>query len=392
VNETAIEVAGVSKRFRIYREKPMSLKARLLAGRLRAEDFWALREVSFDVAKGETLALIGHNGSGKSTLLKVIAGILRPSEGLVRQQGRIAALLELGAGFHMELTGRENVYLNAAFLGLSRKETDRVYDDIVAFAELEDFMETAVKFYSSGMLVRLGFACAIHVDPEILLVDEVLAVGDEAFQAKCLERVRWFQKEGRTIVLVTHALDLVRQLCDHAVMLDHGAVHAIGAPDDVVREMRMTILHRDLAYAHEEGSKEIEIVGATLRRDDAPLEGSLHPGDVLTLDVELRAHRPVDDPVVSFALHDGTNNFVFGGDTAHERIDLGTMDGTRRVRFDLGPLPFTGGKYWVTLGVHSRDNEHVFHVQDQRYSFDVTRTEDRRDQLFMPVRATVEGP
>jgi ABC-2 type transport system ATP-binding protein len=392
VSGTAIEIAGVSKRFRIYREKPMSLKARLLAGRIRAEDFWALRDVTFDVATGESFALIGHNGSGKSTLLKVIAGILRPTEGLVRQKGRIAALLELGAGFHMELTGRENVYLNAAFLGLSRKETDRVYDDIVAFAELEDFMETQVKFYSSGMLVRLGFACAIHVDPEILLIDEVLAVGDEAFQAKCLDRVRWFQKEGRTIILVTHALDLVRQICDQAVMLDHGSVHAIGAPDDVVREMRMTILHRDLAYAHEEGSKEVEIVGVSLRRGDSAIEGSLHPGDVLTLEVELQAHQVVDDPVVSFALHDGTNNFVFGGDTAREHIGFGTPDGSRLVRFDVGPLPFTGGKYWVTLGVHSRDNERVYHVQDQRYSFDVTQTEDRRDQLFMPVRATVEGP
>ena len=389
---TVIEVAGVSKRFRIFREKPMSLKARILAGRIRAEDFWALRDVTFDVAEGESLALIGHNGSGKSTLLKVVAGILRPTEGMVRQRGRIAALLELGAGFHMELTGRENVYLNAAFLGLSRKETDRVYDDIVAFAELEDFMETAVKFYSSGMLVRLGFACAVHVDPEILLIDEVLAVGDEAFQAKCLDRVRWFQKEGRTIVLVSHALDLVRQICDQAVMLDHGKVHAIGAPDDVVREMRMTILHRDLAFAHEEGTKEIEIVGATLGRAGAAIDGPLHPGDVLSLEVELRAHQAVDDPVVSFALHDGTNNFVFGGDTAREAISFGRLDGTRTVRFDLGPLPFTGGKYWVTLGVHSRDNQRVYHVQDQRYSFDVTQVEDRRDQLFIPVRATVEDP
>jgi ABC-2 type transport system ATP-binding protein len=392
VTRTAIEVADVSKRFRLYREKPMSLKARVLAGRVRAEDFWALRDVSFDVAEGDSLALIGHNGSGKSTLLKVIAGILRPTSGMVRQRGRIAALLELGAGFHMELTGRENVYLNSAFLGLSRKETDRVYDEVVQFAELEEFMETAVKFYSSGMLVRLGFAVAVHVDPEILLVDEVLAVGDESFQARCLERVRWFQKEGRTIVLVSHALDLVRQICDQAVMLDHGRVHAMGAPDDVVREMRMMILHRDLAYAHDEGTKEIEIVQADLLHDGAPLDGPLRPGEVLSLVVDLKAHEAVDDPVVSFALHDGTNNFVFGGDTAREEIALGRLDGARRVRFDLGPLPFTGGKYWVTLGVHSRDNQRVYHVQDQRYSFDVAQTEGRRDQTFMPVRASVEEP
>ena len=386
----AIEVAGVSKRFRIYREKPTSLKQRVLAGRIRAEDFWALRDVSFTVDEGEFLALIGHNGSGKSTLLKVIAGILRPTEGIVRERGRIAGLLELGAGFHPELTGRENVYLNAAFLGLSHKETERVYDDIVSFAELGDFMETAVKFYSSGMLVRLGFACAVHVEPEIILVDEVLAVGDEAFQARCLDRVRTFQREGRTIVLVTHALDLVRQLCDQAVMLDHGVVKAIGQPDDVVREMRMTILKHDLEYAREEGTKEVEILGAQLLSGADPLTAPLRPGETLTIQVDLKANEPVDDPVVSFALHDGTNNFMFGGDTARQGLFLGRLDGKRRVRFDLGPVPFTGGKFWVTLGVHSRDNQRVYHVQDQRYSFEVRQTEGRRDQTFMQVAVEVE--
>jgi ABC-type polysaccharide/polyol phosphate transport system ATPase subunit len=387
---TAIEVANVSKRFRIYREKPSSLKQRLLSGRVRAEDFWALRDVSFDVAEGESLALIGHNGSGKSTMLKVIAGILRPTSGLVRQRGRISGLLELGAGFHQELTGRENVYLNAAFLGLSRRETDRVYDDIVRFAELEEFMETAVKFYSSGMLVRLGFAVAVHVDPELILIDEVLAVGDEQFQARCLDRVRTFQREGRTIVFVSHALDLVRSLCDTAVMLDHGQVHAVGNPDDVVREMRLRILTHDLEFAHEEGAKEIEIVGASLSRDGAPLDGPLRPGDTLALEVDLEAHESVDDPVVSFALHDGTNQFVFGGDTARAGVDLGRIEDGRRVRFRLGPIPFTGGKFWVTVAVHSRDHQRVFHVQDQRYSFEVAQIEGRRDQSYMPVSVEVE--
>ncbi len=386
----AIEIADVSKRFRMYREKPSSLKQRILSGRVRAEDFWALRDVSFDVAEGEFFALIGQNGSGKSTLLKVIAGILRPSEGVVRQRGRIAGLLELGAGFHPELTGRENVYLNAAFLGLSHRKTDAVYDDIVEFAELREFMDTAVKFYSSGMLVRLGFACAVHVDPEVILIDEVLAVGDEAFQARCLDRVRTFQKEGRTIVLVTHALDMARQLCDRAAMLDHGVVHTIGGPDQVVREMRRTISKHDLEFAREEGSREIEILGGSLYRGSDPLAGALAPGDCVTLQVDLKANEPVDDPIVSFALHDGANNFVFGSDTAQQRVDLGRVDGKRRVRFELGPVPFTGGQYWVTVGVHSRDNQRVYHVQDQRYSFEVRQSEGRRDQTYVPVTAEVE--
>ena len=196
----AIEVDGVSKRFRLFREKPTSVKQRLLSTHSRAEDFWALRDVSFDVREGSTFGLIGHNGSGKTTILKCIAGILRPTSGTVRQRGRLAALLELGAGFHPELTGKENVYLNAAFLGLSRKETDKAYEAMVDFAEIEDFMESQVKFYSSGMLVRLGFAVAVHVDPDVLLIDEVLAVGDEAFQAKCIERIRTFQRALYAVV------------------------------------------------------------------------------------------------------------------------------------------------------------------------------------------------
>jgi ABC-2 type transport system ATP-binding protein len=386
----AIEVLDVSKRFRLYREKPTSLKQRLLAGRIRAEDFWALRDVSFTIEQGQTFGLIGHNGSGKTTLLKVIAGILRPTEGLVRERGRLAGLLELGAGFHTELTGRENVYLNASFLGLSRRETDAVYDDIVAFAELGDFMDTAVKFYSSGMLVRLGFACAVHVDPDVILIDEVLAVGDESFQARCLDRVRTFQKEGRTIVLVTHALDMARQICDRAAMLDHGLVHAIGSPDEVVREMRMTILRHDLEFAREEGTREVEILGGGLLRGADPLDGPLMPGETVAIQVDLKASDPVDDPVVSFALHDGANNFVFGGDTAELGAALGTLQGKRRVRFLLGPVPFTGGQYWVTVGVHSRDNQRVYHVQDQRYSFEVRQLEGRKGQTFMPVGVEVE--
>jgi ABC-type polysaccharide/polyol phosphate transport system ATPase subunit len=391
VTDAAIEVRDVSKRFRIYREKPTSLKQRLLSRRTRSEDFWALRDVAFDVPTGGSLALIGHNGSGKTTMLKVIAGILRPTTGTVRQRGRIAALLELGAGFHPELTGRENVYLNASFLGLSRRDTDRVYDDIVAFAELAEFMDTAVKFYSSGMLVRLGFAVAVHVDPEVLLIDEVLAVGDEAFQARCIERVRWFQEQGRTIILVTHALDTVRQLCDQAVMLDHGRVQAIGRPDDVVREMRLTILKHDLDLVHDEGSKEIEIAAAALLDGADPLDGPVRPGGHVTIQVDLHANEAVDDPVVSFALHDGTNRLVYGGDTTGAGVDLGHVASStkKRVRFRVGPIPFVQGKYWVTIGVHPRDRSRTFHVQDQRYAFEVQELGETRGQVFVPVAVEV---
>jgi ABC-2 type transport system ATP-binding protein len=387
---TSVEIRDVSKKFRLYKEKPSSLKARLISSRARAEDFWALRDVSFDIEPGQSVGLIGPNGSGKTTLLKMIAGILRPTAGSVVTRGRIAALLELGAGFHPELTGRENVYLNAAFLGLSRKETDAVYDDIVDFAELPDFMDNQVKFYSSGMLVRLGFAVAVHVDPAILLVDEVLAVGDEAFQRKCLDRVRLFQRDGRTIIFVTHAVDLVRQICDRAVMLHHGVIHSEGAPDHVVRDFRLVMLQHDLEYATEEGTKEVEIVSAELVGGDGASASVIHPGEELTIVVDLRSSAPVEDPVVSFALHDQDNRFVFGSNTSEHGVDLHGMDGKRRVRFHLRSLPFVSGKYWVTLGVHSRDSSRVYQVQEQRYTFEVSVGETTTGQVFIPVDVDVE--
>ncbi|HVJ95842.1 MAG TPA: ABC transporter ATP-binding protein [Acidimicrobiia bacterium] len=230
----AIEVQNVSKQFRLYHEHYTSLKERVIHfGRIPFEPFMALKDVDFDIEQGTTVGLLGHNGSGKSTLLKCIAGILQPSTGEIRTHGRLAALLELGAGFNPELTGRENIFLNASILGLSKKDTALIFDDIVAFAELEKFIDMQVRHYSSGMYIRLGFAVAVNVDPEILLVDEVLSVGDEAFQRKCLERVSKFQKEGRTILVVTHAADLVRQTCSRAIVLDHGVVVADGPPGRV---------------------------------------------------------------------------------------------------------------------------------------------------------------
>ncbi len=387
----AIEVDAISKKFRLYREKPTSLKARLISSRNRAEDFWALRDVSLEIPEGASLGLIGHNGSGKTTLLKVIAGILRPTEGRVVTRGRIAALLELGAGFHHELTGRENVYLNASFLGLSRRDTDLVYDDIVAFAELEDFMDNQVKFYSSGMLVRLGFAVAVHVDPEILLIDEVLAVGDEAFQARCLERVRQFQRDGRTIVFVTHALDMVARVCDWAVMLDHGHVHAVGPPEDVVRELRYVLLRSDPNFVPEEGTREVEIAGVELVRGRGSNDGSVMPGEDLTIQVDVRANEPADDLDVSFGVWDWRNLLATDGSTAREGVSVGRFAGKRRVRFRLRTVPFAPGKYWITVGLSSQMTGHVYHVQRQRYWFEVREPEAEHQRIVVvPLEVDVE--
>jgi ABC-2 type transport system ATP-binding protein len=389
-NAPAIEVRDVSKRFRIYREKPTSLKQRLLTSRSRAEDFWALRDVALDVGEGSTFGLIGHNGSGKTTLLKCVAGILRPTSGAILQRGRLAALLELGAGFHPELTGRENVYLNASFLGLSHKQTDAVFDDIVAFAELEQFIDTEVKFYSSGMLVRLGFAVAVHVEPDVLLIDEVLAVGDEAFQAKCLNRVREFQREGRTIVLVTHALDTVTEICDRAAMLHHGELHAIGMPAEVVREMRHVLLGMaDPGFVPEQGTREAEIAEVQIVRPDGSSHGAILSGDPLTIVVDVRQNEPVDDLDVDFAVHESSNYLVLDARTSRAGIDLGRFD-KKRVRFKISGFPYAPGKYWVTIGLSSRTTGSLYHVQTQRYLFEVFDAPRAQERVDVPVAVEVE--
>jgi ABC-2 type transport system ATP-binding protein len=230
VADIAIAAEGISKRFVKHHARATSLKERLVNRRETSEDFWAVRDLTLDVYRGETVGLIGANGSGKSTSLRLLAGILRPTSGSVTVRGRIASLLEVGAGFNGELSGRDNVYLNASLLGLSRREVDVLFDQIVDFSEIGEYIDNQVKHYSSGMYVRLGFAVAVHVDPDILLVDEVLAVGDEAFAAKCLDKIEEFQAEGRTILFVTHALDLVERICSRAVVLDHGVTRYIGDP------------------------------------------------------------------------------------------------------------------------------------------------------------------
>lgn len=235
MGQTAVEVRGVTKVFRLYQEKYTSLKERFVHwGRVPHESFAALDDITFDVEQGHTLGLLGHNGSGKSTLLKCIAGILTPSRGEVAVRGRVAAMLEVGAGFHPDLSGRDNIYLNATLFGMSRREVDQRIDDIIEFSELGPFIENQVKFYSSGMYARLGFAVAVNMDPDVLLVDEVLAVGDARFQAKCIAKIREFQAEGRTIIFVSHSPELVRAVCDSAFVLDHGRLVGGGPTQEAI--------------------------------------------------------------------------------------------------------------------------------------------------------------
>ncbi|RWZ46363.1 ABC transporter ATP-binding protein [Labedella phragmitis] len=236
MSEAAVVVDDVSKKFRLYKEKNDSLKTAFMRGRRSVhEDFWALKDVSFEVPEGSTFGLVGRNGSGKSTLLKCLAKILYPNSGSISSRGKVASLLEVGSGFHPELSGRENVYLNGSILGMSRKDVDKKFDEIVDFSGVRKFIDQPVKNYSSGMYVRLGFSVAINVDPDVLVVDEILAVGDAAFQAKCKEKFAEFRRAGKTVILVTHSMGNIRDMCDHAAWLDNGSLVQVGDAQSVMK-------------------------------------------------------------------------------------------------------------------------------------------------------------
>lgn len=394
MSAAVISVNDISKTFRLYHERAYSLKERVVnRRRARYEEFWALRDVSLEVGRNETAGLIGPNGSGKSTLLKLVAGIIRPTKGRIETRGRIASLLELGAGFHPDLTGRENVYLNASILGLTRRETDQHFDDIVAFSELEPFIDTQVRHYSSGMYVRLGFAVAVHVDPEILIVDEVLAVGDEAFQRKCIDRIRRFQSEGRTIVFVTHAVEVVRNICNRAFFLHKGRLEAEGEPADVIRAYREQIhgqAHLEARPLEERGDLKVRIMGVRITDSDGLDRAVFRAGEDLYVTIDIEAASPVADPMVGIAIYDERETLILGTNSDIEGVPLGTLHGKTRVAFVCRQIPMRDGRYAVTVGVTTRDHRHVYHWQEKAYRFRCDRTSVVAGSLEIPVSINVE--
>ncbi|MFD6166695.1 ABC transporter ATP-binding protein [Oerskovia sp. NPDC060287] len=366
MSTTVVRVDNISKRFIIRKEK--SLKERLVnfgRSNLHKDDFWALRDVDLDITSGSTVGLVGPNGSGKSTLLKMIGGILQPTSGSVSIRGRLAALLELGAGFHPDLTGRENVYLNASILGLSRQQTDKYFDAIVDFSGIEKFIDTQVKFYSSGMYVRLAFAVAVHVDPDILLVDEVLAVGDEPFQRKCMDRIRQFQADGRTIIFVSHSLDQVADLCDRAVVLESGLVIADGEPREALRTLRdefdlirqedVEREHARLAEEHEREAEKAEEEAKVIERvvvesvelfdDQGSPVSLLQPGDNLNVAITVNATTPVTGAYVGTGIDTALGVNVFGTNTKLLGVTVPPLNGRHRIDFRLPDLHIGEGTY-----------------------------------------------
>jgi ABC-type polysaccharide/polyol phosphate transport system ATPase subunit len=367
MSEVVVRADEVWKMFRLYHERNQSLKSAVMRrGRAKYEDFWALRDVSFEVESGTTFGLVGHNGSGKSTMLKTLAKILRPDRGAVEVEGKVSALLELGAGFHPELTGRENVYLNGAILGLSKRELDRRFDDIVAFAGLERFIDSPVKNYSSGMYVRLGFSVAINVDPDVLLIDEVLAVGDEEFQRKCLERVADLRSAGKTIVVVTHSMQTVRTLCDAALWLEAGEVRAFGDAGDVadayLGQVQVDLQELEDADPDSRWSK-LRITGVELLDAAGAPTDRVATGDAVTFLMHYEAVEPVRNPVFSFAVSTPDGMLVSGPNTKEARVSVDKVEGEGTVDLRVDRLLLLLGNYDVTVEC---TNESVTHSYDRR--------------------------
>ncbi|MCA1650601.1 MAG: ABC transporter ATP-binding protein [Acidobacteria bacterium] len=421
----AIEVFHASKIYRRYsrRRQFTTLKSALLSGSLIRdlrpdETFSALQDVTFTVPAGRTLGVIGRNGSGKSTMLKLVAGITKPSSGIVRVDGRISALIELGAGFHPEISGRENVFINGIMLGLTKREITRRFDEIVEFADMKDFIDAPVKTYSSGMYMRLGFAVAIHVDPDVLLVDEVLAVGDEGFTHKCLDKFAEFKRRGKTILLVTHALGLVERFCDEALWLDAGRMQGLGDPKRVVgayvtdvevteerqlaagdakaQESAGTIspdepaavlpdhpietaeAPGDMFRATEGrwGSREIEITDVQLRAADGDSGHVFHSGDRLDIRIRMRAPVALDDFVIGIGLFNAEGVCCYGTNTSLEELKAERIFGDAEATFTIDSLDLVEGTYKLDVAVHRLDG-YPYDYHRLLYTFRVkSRTKD----------------
>ena len=381
----ALRVERVSKQYRIYRRPGDRLTESLTRGRVkRHREFWALRDINFEINAGTTTGIIGPNGCGKSTLLQIIAGTLEPTEGGVWREGRVAALLELGAGFDPEGTGVENVFMNAALMGFSRRETERLFPAIERFAEIGPFIHQPVKTYSSGMFVRLAFAVAASVEPDILVIDEALAVGDAVFQHRCLRRIKELQERGATVLFVSHDAAAVLALCTRAVLLSAGRVIGDGAPSDVLHNYQRIVMEREQAYEEETAhagttdadafaGEEVEVAAPpryTYRHGDGTAEivsaelidAARRPAEVVetgapvTVRVRARFQRAADDAVVGFLITDQRGVHAYGTNTKEQQIDFGQLrrGDTIEVSFAFNCW-LARGQFSISLAVHSRD-------------------------------------
>jgi ABC-type polysaccharide/polyol phosphate transport system ATPase subunit len=417
----AIQFRNVSKKFIMHRERARSFQELIINAFQRrqsqADIFWVLKNVSFTVEPGETLGIIGPNGAGKSTILKLIARILEPTSGNISVNGRISALLELGAGFHPDLTGRENVFMNGAIFGLSQQEIKRKFDAIVSFAELERFIDVPVKYYSSGMYVRLGFSVAVHTEPDILLIDEVLAVGDASFQQKCLDQIDRMYRRGATILLVSHSPDAVRATCKRALWLNNAGVSVIGDVDQVIGAYLAHVQRTDQAKTTEAqhaaaatltdetgqrwGSREVEIVEVRFCNAWGEPQETFASGEPFRARIRYEAHSRIGTPTFGVAIYNSRGDNLTGPNSVDCNYEIEAIQGQGEISYIIDALPLQPGAYTFTAAIYDRNSVHPFDHHHRVYSFSVIqapqirrmegmleipcRWEHRPESVFPPV-------
>ena len=370
-----IDVRDVKKKFRVYRDRGYSLKEQVLfAGRRKHEEHWVLKGISFQVRKGEAVGLIGENGCGKSTTLKMLTKILYPDEGTITMKGRVSSLIELGAGFHPDLSGRENIYTNASIFGLKRKEIDRRLKAIIDFSELEQYIDDPVRTYSSGMYMRLAFAVAINVDADILLIDEILAVGDAAFQAKCFRKLQEIKAGGTTIVIVSHAMSQIERICERSIWINDGVICREGPPRDVhpyyMEWMSKKNQRRQAEEAEAEdavmetdeagnvrrwGGGEVRMTEVSVLGADGRKQREFSPRDPFTVRIGYAAKREVDDAVIGIAVYRSDGSLIYGTNTLIDTARQVTLRGKGTIELKIGSFPAANGKYTIDLALHRPD-------------------------------------
>jgi lipopolysaccharide transport system ATP-binding protein len=407
VTDIAVSMEHVSKRFIRHVDRRNSVKERIIRGRSRkSEDFWAVKDVSISIPKGSVYGLIGHNGSGKSTLLKLMSGIYRPTEGKIHTEGRLAALIELGAGFHPDMTGIENIRLNGSILGLSRKEIDDSTQDIIDFSGLREFINDPVKHYSSGMYVRLGFSVAVHMQPDILVVDEVLAVGDEEFQRRCEDHLYSLRRAGKTIVVVSHGMGQLEGLCDEITWLEHGEVQQTGPATKVIRSYlervnnqesirnaEIASLRGDDPTSMRAGSGQIRTSSISLMSaDNTPLDHA-ETGTTTRFTVKLHAQENILGPNVRLAIQHEGGSLVTMLNNHRLGIDLGYVDGDFTVNVDLLNTPLLPGRYRIHVDVFDHTGARLLDNWTDALEFPVRSQRGEIGQGFveLPANFTLES-
>ena len=388
----AIVAENVGRRFRVYPHRNVTLKEAIVRrGRLKATEIWAVRGVDLTIEPGESVAFIGRNGSGKTTLLRLIAGIFAPTEGRLEVNGKVGSLLELGAGFHADFTGRENIFLSASIYGMPRRVVDERLDEIIAFSELEEFIDLPVRTYSSGMYMRLGFAIAAHIEADILLLDEVFAVGDEAFQRKCVDYVLGFRQQGGTVCFVSHDAGAVERLCERAVLLAHGRVEHEGATEEAIKRYHALLAAEESpeelrAGLREWGSGEVRVTDVRVENADAIASGS-----PLVVRLRLAVEAPVEPPRLSLELRDDGGGLL--GSSALDLDDVGWdgAPGERGLRFTVERLPLADGRFQLAITLTDRTGGKRYHRIDKAAEFAVTSADESHGLLRLEGEWSAEG-